>query len=81
MRLANDSPYGLAASVWSRDITRALTVSRQLRAGSVWINSFNTSDMSTPFGGFKLSGNGKDKSHHSLEKYCEYKNVWIELSA
>ena len=78
--LANDTPYGLAASVWTRDITKAHTIARRLRAGSVWVNSYNTSDMSTPFGGFRQSGYGKDKAHHALEKFCEYKNTWIELS-
>jgi len=79
--LANDTPYGLAASVWTRDIVKAHTIARRLRAGSVWVNSYNTSDMSTPFGGFKQSGYGKDKAHHALEKFCEYKNTWIELSS
>ena len=78
--LANGSPYGLAASVWTRDIVKAHTIARCLRAGSVWVNSYNTSDMSTPFGGFKQSGYGKDKARHALEKFCEYKSTWIELS-
>ena len=51
-----------------------------MRAGSVWVNSYNPSDMSTPFGGFEQSGYGKDKARHAHEKFCEYKNTWIQLS-
>lgn len=77
--MANQSPYGLAASVWSRDIDRALTVSRALRAGTVHVNSYDDDDITVPFGGYKDSGNGRDKSLHAFEKYTELKTTWIRL--
>jgi acyl-CoA reductase-like NAD-dependent aldehyde dehydrogenase len=80
VRIANDSVYGLAAGLWTSNITRAHRIARQLRAGSVWVNSYNVSDITVPFGGFKRSGFGKDKSRHSLDKYTELKMTWIELA-
>jgi 4-guanidinobutyraldehyde dehydrogenase / NAD-dependent aldehyde dehydrogenase len=80
LRVANNSAYGLAAAVWTSDITRAHTMARRLRAGSVWINYYDAGDMTAPFGGFKQSGNGRDKSIHALEKYTELKATWINLA-
>ena len=77
--LANDSIYGLGAGVWSSNINRCHRVARQLRAGSVWVNCYDTGDMTVPFGGYKQSGTGRDKSLHALEKYTELKTTWIEL--
>ena len=80
IRLANDSPYGLAAAVWTADLTTAHTVSRRLRAGTVWVNCYDEGgDMNFPFGGYKQSGNGRDKSLHALEKYTELKSTLIKL--
>ncbi|MGE8260336.1 MAG: aldehyde dehydrogenase [Stenotrophomonas sp.] len=79
VRLANDSRYGLAAGLWTRDLGRAHRVSRQLRAGSVWVNGWDGGDMTAPFGGYKQSGNGRDKSLHAFDKYSEIKATWIQL--
>ena len=78
VQVANDSPYGLAAAIWSRDISTAHRVARRLRAGMVWVNCFNDDDITVPFGGFKQSGNARDKSLHALEKYAQIKTTWIK---
>ena len=80
VRLANDSIYGLAASVWTRDLTTAFRVSRAIKAGTVWVNGFEEGDMTVPFGGTKRSGNGSDKSLHAIDKYVDLKTTWIDLS-
>jgi 4-guanidinobutyraldehyde dehydrogenase/NAD-dependent aldehyde dehydrogenase len=77
--LANDSAYGLQASVWSEGLDRAHRVARALRAGTVHVNSYDDDDITVPFGGFKQSGNGRDKSLHALDKYTELKTTWIRL--
>jgi gamma-glutamyl-gamma-aminobutyraldehyde dehydrogenase len=80
VRIANDTEYGLAAAVWTSDLTTAHDVSRRLRAGTVWVNCYDEGgDMNFPFGGYKQSGNGRDKSLHALEKYTELKSTLIRL--
>lgn len=77
VRLANETPYGLAAGLWTSDITRAHRVSRQLNAGMIFINRYGCYDFSSPFGGFKQSGWGKEMGLHSLEAYTKTKSIWI----
>jgi gamma-glutamyl-gamma-aminobutyraldehyde dehydrogenase len=81
LRLANDSAYGLQASVWSSQLDRAHRVARALRAGTVHVNQYDEDDITVPFGGFKQSGNGRDKSLHAFDKYTELKTTWLRLNA
>jgi 4-(gamma-glutamylamino)butanal dehydrogenase len=77
--LANATEYGLAAGVWTGDLSTAHRVSRALKAGTVWVNCYEEGDLSVPFGGMKQSGNGRDKSVHAIDKYTDLKTTWIEL--
>jgi aldehyde dehydrogenase (NAD+) len=76
---ANNNPYGLAAAVWTRDVKRAHSVSRRLKAGTVWINTYGLMDASLPFGGYKSSGFGRELGAHAIEHYTEMKTVWLSM--
>jgi 4-(gamma-glutamylamino)butanal dehydrogenase len=77
--LANDTPFGLAAGLWTRDISLAHRAAREIKAGLVWINGWDSCDITMPFGGFKQSGFGRDRSLHALHKYADIKSVSITL--
>jgi gamma-glutamyl-gamma-aminobutyraldehyde dehydrogenase/4-guanidinobutyraldehyde dehydrogenase/NAD-dependent aldehyde dehydrogenase len=79
IRIANATDYGLQAAVWTRDIGKAHLTARALRAGTVHVNCYDEDDITVPFGGYKQSGNGRDKSLHAMDKYCEMKTTWIKL--
>jgi acyl-CoA reductase-like NAD-dependent aldehyde dehydrogenase len=76
---ANDAMYGLAAAVWTSDIKKAHYVASRLKAGTVWINTYNLYDPASPFGGYKQSGYGRDLGRHALEQYTQVKSVWVDL--
>jgi acyl-CoA reductase-like NAD-dependent aldehyde dehydrogenase len=80
IRVANDTVYGLAAGIWTDDVTRAHRAARAIRAGVLWVNCFDRGEMSAPFGGFKQSGFGRDKSLHAIDKFTDLKAIWIGLS-
>jgi len=77
---ANDTPYGLAAGVWTRDIKKAHYVARKLQAGTVWVNTYNVYDTAAPFGGYKQSGFGREMGAHALQHYTQVKSVWVDLN-
>ncbi len=81
VKQANASEYGLQAAVWTRDINKAHGVARALRAGTVHVNSYDEDDITVPFGGFKQSGVGRDKSLHAFDKYTETKTTWIRIDS
>ena len=76
IRLANGTIYGLAAAVWTENMHAAHRLTAAIRAGTVWVNSFDKSSLATPFGGFKQSGFGRDRSPHAVEKYTDLKTIW-----
>ncbi|WP_181702779.1 aldehyde dehydrogenase [Chthonobacter albigriseus] len=79
VRLANDTIYGLAAAVWTADMGKAHRLSSAIRAGTVWVNTYDRSSLATPFGGFKQSGFGRDRSPHAIDKYMDFKTVWTHF--
>ena len=80
VRQANDTPYGLAAGVWTKDLQRAHRVAHALKAGTIWVNSYRTLSFNTPFGGYKQSGIGRENGLESVNEYTQTKSVWVELS-
>lgn len=77
--LANGTDYGLAAAVWTRDISTAHRTARAIKAGTVWVNCYDASDVSVPFGGYRQSGFGRDKSLHAFDKVTQLKTTWVQL--
>lgn len=80
LRQANETIYGLSAGIWTRDITRAHRFARAVKAGVVWINTFNMFNAASPFGGYKQSGYGREMGRHALDLYTQIKSVWVDLS-
>jgi acyl-CoA reductase-like NAD-dependent aldehyde dehydrogenase len=80
IKQANDTIFGLSAGIWTRDITRAHRFAKEIKAGVVWINTFNMFNAASPFGGFKQSGYGREMGKHALEMYTHVKSVWVDLS-
>ena len=80
VQMANSTLFGLGSAVWTRDLNRAHRVSRNIKAGMVWVNCYEEGDMTFPFGGVKQSGFGRDKSLHALDKFTDLKSIWIDLN-
>jgi aldehyde dehydrogenase (NAD+) len=79
VELANRSRYGLAAGIWTKDVQKAHRVARAIKAGTVWVNTYNFYDPAAPFGGYKFSGFGRDLGREALGNYTELKTVWVGL--
>ena len=79
--IANDTIYGLAAGVWTRNVDTAFRLVREIEAGVIWINSFDEGDMTQPFGGFKQSGHARDKCFDSIKSYTQTKSAWFRIAS
>jgi aldehyde dehydrogenase (NAD+) len=79
VRIANDTPYGLAGALWTNDLTKAHAIARKIKAGTVWVNSYLSILPNTPFGGYKASGLGREGGKEALSLYTETKNVFVQL--
>jgi betaine-aldehyde dehydrogenase len=80
VRQANETIYGLSAGIWTKDITRAHRFAKAIKAGVVWVNTYNMFNAASPFGGYKQSGYGREMGRHALEMYTQVKSVWVDLS-
>ena len=80
IKQANDTVYGLSAGIWTQDITRAHRFAREIKAGVIWINTYNMFNAASPFGGYKQSGYGREMGRHALDLYTQVKSVWVDLS-
>jgi aldehyde dehydrogenase (NAD+) len=78
---ANNTFYGLAAAVWTKDVGKAHTLARKLKAGTVWVNTYNVISSLSPFGGYKMSGFGRELGVHALESYTQVKSVWVSMAS
>jgi acyl-CoA reductase-like NAD-dependent aldehyde dehydrogenase len=78
--IGNSTVYGLAAAVWTKDVKKAFRTAKALRAGTVWVNTYNYYDPGLPFGGYKESGFGRERGHYALEEYTQVKSVWVDLT-
>jgi acyl-CoA reductase-like NAD-dependent aldehyde dehydrogenase len=79
VEIANETIYGLAAGVWTRDIKNAHRMAERLQAGTVWINTYHPLDPASPFGGYKQSGYGRELGAYALDLYTQIKSVWVDL--
>jgi aldehyde dehydrogenase (NAD+) len=79
IKRANDTNYGLAAAVWTKDIDKAHLYAREVKAGTVWVNCYHVVDTTTPFGGFKQSGQGRENGEAAIDHYTELKTVTVKL--
>ena len=80
IQMGNDNIYGLAAAIWTKDIKKAHIVAKKLKAGTVWINTYHTYDMGSPFGGYKMSGFGRDLGMQAMDLYTQVKSVFVDLN-
>jgi acyl-CoA reductase-like NAD-dependent aldehyde dehydrogenase len=79
-RLANETIYGLAAGIWTRDVKKAHDLARKIKAGTVWINTYNMYDSASPYGGYKMSGYGRELGREALEHFTQVKSIWVDLN-
>ena len=80
LEIGNDVIFGLAAGVWTEDMRRAITMSERLQAGTVWVNTYRAFSYTTPFGGYKRSGLGRENGQEAIQEYMQTKSVWISTS-
>jgi acyl-CoA reductase-like NAD-dependent aldehyde dehydrogenase len=80
IKQANETIYGLSAGIWTSNITRAHRFAKAIKAGVIWINTYNMFNAASPFGGYKQSGYGREMGKHALEMYTNVKSVWVDLS-